>query len=186
MEAAAFEVSRFTAAAFAGALLLGSGGSKLADFRGAWIGVLDYRFVPWYLARPIAAWLVVSELTLGVGLVLSMPIAFSLAILFLAVVTIVATSALIRGLLIDCHCGGREAPLSMRTLGRNVILILALLGLLLASANSPPLKMAALDADLSLVFSVGVVTATALILYSAIKVMPARQKNSSLKGARLT
>lgn len=109
-----------------GSTLLYAGGFKLRDLTGAKIAILDYRVVPARLATPAAIAIGVTEFVTGIGIVLGLPFAASVGVLLLALLTATAGSALARGLVIDCHCGGVGERVSMRTMQRNALFIIAL------------------------------------------------------------
>jgi hypothetical protein len=136
-------------------MMLAGGIAKARDFRGAWVGVLEYKIVPTPLARPV-----------GTALALGVAIAIPIAVIFFGLVTTAATSALVRGLDIDCHCGAGPEALTTLTLGRNALVAVVLVAAALSSVNAYPLEPRLLNADLAAGLSIGLAATIALIVVS--------------------
>jgi len=151
---------------YVGSMMLAGGIAKARDFRGAWVGVLEYKIVPTPLARPLAAVLAVSEISVGTALALGVAIAIPIAVIFFGLVTTAATSALVRGLDIDCHCGAGPEALTTLTLGRNALVAVVLVAAALSSVNAYPLEPRLLNADLAAGLSIGLAATIALIVVS--------------------
>jgi hypothetical protein len=149
---------------YVGSLMLAGGVAKLRDLRGAWVGVLEYRIIPPFLARPLAASLAFAEVGVGSAVMLGVPIATPIAVFFFSIVTAAASSALARGLKIDCHCGAGDEALTAHTLGRNTVLIISLLAVMLGSAHASPFTPRVLDLDVGGGLSLGLSAAVALLL----------------------
>ncbi len=150
-------------AVIVGSALLFSGFGKVRDPAAARVGVLDYRIVPVTLALPIGVVIGASELVVGAGVVLGSPLASALAVLLLGLFSLVAASALIRHLDIDCHCGGEGQRLGLGTLSRNAVLTTALTARILAGANtSSDLRLLNGSAEHAL----GVAAALAMLIFA--------------------
>lgn len=168
MEIVTLQVASSCAAVIVGSALLVGGIGKLRDLEGAALGVLDYRVLRWQLALPAALAIAVAEFGLGLGTLLGFSSASALSILLLAVLSLVALSALARGLDIDCHCGGNvDERLGMNTLVRNAFLMTLLaVGLVIPSATTRGL----LNAPLAYVVCVAIGVATTAALFAIVQV----------------
>lgn len=167
MERTVADISDMAMGIFVGSVLLAAGIEKARDFRGAWIGVLDYRLVPAGVAAPVAALQVGIEILLGTALVLDIQLALPLAILLLASFSVAGVLALVRGLDIDCHCVGDHEPLTIATVGRNVGFILLLTVALVTGAGESPLAPHVLEIDPAAALCLGLLAAGALVLVAA-------------------
>ena len=117
---------------------------KLAHPAGFAQAIYHYRLLPTVLLHPVALLLPVTELILGLGLVLGVArrgsalLAALLTTVFMAAIAI----ALLRGLDISCGCfhteGGHEVGLSL--LLRDVVLLALCLPPLFARRTGPGLK----------------------------------------------
>lgn len=166
---------------YVGSVLVGGGVAKLRDFRGAWVGVLDYRIVPRFLARPLAAVLALSEIGCGLALMLGVAMAGPLAVLLFGIVTAAAISVLVRQLEIDCHCGPGAERLTVHTLGRNTLLMLVLVVVSDASANVYPLEPRLLSISTAAALCIGFEVVFTLLLFVAARIwmsssQPPRQR----------
>lgn len=158
------------ASLYVGSSLLAGGIAKVRDFRGTWVGVLDYRMVPRFLARPLAAVLALSEIGCGLALMLGVAVAAPLAVLLFGVLTAAAVSALLRGLEIDCHCGPAAERLTIHTLGRNALVMLAMIVVIGSSASPSPLEPRLLNVTTAAALCLGLGMAFALIASSSMRV----------------
>ena len=169
------QIASTASTVFVGSALLAAGLLKAADFRGAWVGVLDYQLVTARLARPVAALQIVVEVTLGLALIVGLPLALSLGVCLLSAFSLAAASALIRGLAIDCHCGGAGERLGLHTLGRNALLVLMLLLALMVRRDLPALELRHFDGELAGALSAGMLTAIGMVATSASRIWVSRK-----------
>jgi len=112
-----------------GTVLTFAGLSKQFDHAAFRQAISRYRLVPPRSVPPLAAFLSITEVALGAGLLIGIavvPVAFLSAALLLAF-TIAVWIALARGERIPCGCFGSDAStvISRRTAVRNVVLTIA-------------------------------------------------------------
>lgn len=131
--------------AIVGGLFVAAGVAKLSattHWRQAWLA--SYQLVPTMLVRPVAWGVPLSELVVGIVLVVS---AFGragavAAAAVLLVVTVAVISALMRGLRVSCGCFGTLGDLiSWRIVARNLVLIAALTSLAVHGLTGPGVTM---------------------------------------------
>ncbi|MFI6999980.1 MauE/DoxX family redox-associated membrane protein [Nocardia sp. NPDC050175] len=116
-----------------GALFIAAGFAKLsatAGWRQDWLA--SYELVPGMLIRPIAWAVPLTEVVVGIWLLLGAfgRVSVLAAVAVLVTVTVAVFSALLRGLQVSCGCFGTLGDLiSWRIVVRNLLFIAALSGL---------------------------------------------------------
>ncbi len=124
-----------------GALFIFSGVSKLLARHTFLAALHTLPFVPTWSVAPLVRVLPWVEVALGSAVVMGLlaPYAAGAVLALLVVFSLVAVVAVARGLDVPCSCFGEasQTPLSLRTVGRNVILALLLFPLLLINYPSP-------------------------------------------------
>jgi uncharacterized membrane protein YphA (DoxX/SURF4 family) len=116
-----------------GSLFLAWGLSKLRDIAGFQEAIREYRIVPASVAAVLARGIVLAEcatgtlLVLGAGIRYASPIGVALLATFMTGILV----NLRRGRRINCGCrAGKDDPISLRHVGRNFILGLGLIAIL--------------------------------------------------------
>src|SRR6266511_1213094 len=165
MDAVVADVAQSTVAMLVGAMLLRSGVSKLRDIDGAVLAVLDYRVVAKSLARVLAPLIAAFEVTIGTGTLLGFDVALAAAVLLLALFAFVVLSAVVRGLVIDCHCGATAEVVGAPTVVRNALLAsLLAAGLLVDDTYAQNLLVAPLPYAVCIALTLGMIAALAGLL----------------------
>ncbi len=125
----------------AGALFIFSGVGKLMGRRAFMTSLRALPFVPPWGVALVAAGLPWVEIVLGSALLMGFFALYAawLSLALLLAFSLVAISAVARGMDVPCSCFGKasQAPISMRTVVRNAFFALLLLPLVLANRPAP-------------------------------------------------
>ncbi len=112
-----------------GTMFLAAGASKLSDLGEFADAIRLYRIIPGVTAGAVAKLVAVTEVVLGIVLILGAGIPFAAAIgsVLLVVFAIAMGVNLIRGRQIPCGCKRESEPIQIKHILRNVVSVAALL-----------------------------------------------------------
>lgn len=151
-----------------GSALLAGGVTKLKSVDTGAAAVLAYRVVPAKLAAAVAVAIGAAEVVVGLGIILGVAVALAFGVILLAAFTLVAISALVRGLDIDCHCAGEGERLGPSTLARNVVFAVTLAAPLM---RGDEVQAAGLNLDLAGAFMLGLAACLCLASVAALRLL---------------
>jgi uncharacterized membrane protein YphA (DoxX/SURF4 family) len=144
-----------------------SGGAKLADLHGFVASVGEFRQLPEPLVRPFAIAVVFAEFALAALLVAgaAVELALIVALILLAVFTIVVVRSLRAGQVVTCRCFGQlsRRPVSWGAVLRNLALMWLALVTLGADLSAGVAPVSAADALSAGLLFVGMLAALAFV-----------------------